>query len=136
MMILIFVSCKNKKKVTEISNPKFEFGVDVNARVTRIDSTENYYLVFIENEEDFFKVVSDKNQAKYYNGIKVEIGENYNFKIRQLTDRRPSSENDRFIPMNYLAITQCQYFGKEEICTESSFELATASNLKRLYLRR
>ena len=136
ILILILVSCKSKKVGTELSKPNFELGIDVFAKVSRIDSIANYYLVFIENEEEFFKIVSDKNQAKYYNGIKVEIGEKYKFKIQQVTDRRPSRPNDRFTPVNYLDIAQCRNFDKTEICTESSFELATASNMRGLYLRK
>ena len=135
ILILISISCKSKKIETEISKPKFELGIDVFAKVSRIDSIANYYLVYIENEEEFFKIVSDKNQAKYYNGIKVEIGEDYKFKIQQVTDRKPPEPNDRFTPVNYLDIAQCRNFDKTKICTESSFELATASNLRGLYLR-
>ncbi|CAL2076320.1 conserved hypothetical protein [Tenacibaculum sp. 190524A05c] len=120
----------------EILKPKFELGFDVFAEVSKIDSISSYYLVFIENEKEFFKVVSDKNQIKYYNGIKLEIGHNYKFRLQQITDRRPSGPNDQFTPVNYLDIAQCRNFDKTEICTESSFELATASNLKGLYLRK
>ncbi|NIK91705.1 hypothetical protein GZ212_06030 [Mangrovimonas sp. CR14] len=136
ILILILVSCKSKKIGSDIYKPEFELGIDVLAKVSRIDSIANYYLVFVENDKEFFKIVSNKNQAKYYNGVKVETGENYTFKIQQITDRRTSGQNDRFTPINYLDITQCQNFEKTEICTESSFELATASNLSGLHLRK
>jgi len=136
ILLIISVSCKSKKIETNISKPRFEHGFDVFAKVSKIDSISNYFLVFIENEEDYFKVVSDKNQAKYYNGIKLQIGENYKFRIQQLTDRKPPGPNNQFTSTNYLDIAQCRNFNKTEICTESSFELATASNLKGLYLRK
>ena len=136
ILIIISVSCKSRKTETDISKPKFEPGFEVFAKVSKIDSIANYYLVFIENREEYFKVVSDKNQVKYYNGMKLEIGENYKFRIQQITDRRPLGPNDRLTPTNYLDIAQCRKFNKTEICTESSFELATASNLKGLYLRK
>ena len=136
ILILIFVSCKSKKIGSETFKLKFELGIDVYAKVSKIDSIGNYYLIFIENDKDFFKVVSDKNQAKYYNGIKVEIGKNYKFRIQQKTNRKPSGGNDRFTPVNYLDIAQCRNFDETEICTESSFELGTATNLKGLYLRK
>ena len=136
ILILILVSCKSRKIETEISKPKFELGVDVFAEVSKIDSIANYYLVFIESEKEYFKIVSDNRQAKYYNGTKLEIGKNYKFRIQQVTDRKPPGPNDRFTPVNYLDIAQCRNFDKTEICTESSFELATASNLKGLYLRK
>jgi hypothetical protein len=136
ILILICTSCKSKKLETEISQPRFELGIDVFAKVSRIDSIANYYLVFIEDEKDFFKIVSDKNQAKYYNAIKIEIGEYYKFKVKPITNRRPPSTNDKFTPVNYLDIAKCHKFNETEICTESSFELATAFNLKGLYLKK
>jgi hypothetical protein len=136
ILILILFSCKSKKVGTETYKPQFELGIDVNARIAKIDSIENYYFVFIENGEEYFKIISEKNQAKPYNRKKVEIGKNYKFRIQQLTDRRPSGENDQFTPMNYLDISRCLNFNGLEICTESSFELAKSSNLKGLYLNK
>jgi hypothetical protein len=135
ILILILFSCKSKKVETETYKPQFELGMDVNAKVSKIDSIENYYFVFIKNNKEFFKIVSEKNQVKYYNSKKVEIGKNYKFRIQQLTDRRPSGENDQFTPMNYLDLSRCLNFNGFEICTESSFELAKSSNLKGLYLK-
>ena len=67
--------------------PKFELGINVFAKVSKIDSIENYYLIFIKNSKEHFKIVSDKNQPKYYNGLKIEVGGNYNFKIEPLHER-------------------------------------------------
>lgn len=133
-MILIFFSCKSKKIENETLNQKFVLGIDVNAEISKIDSISNYYLVFIKNDKQYFKIVSDKNQGKPYNGIKVKIGENYRFRIQPVTDRKPSGTNNQFTPMNYLDITRCHYFNGTEICTESSYELAKSSNLKGLYI--
>lgn len=135
ILILIFFSCKSKKVRTETFKSKIELGIDVNAKVSKIDSIANYYLVFVENDKDFFKIISEKNQEKPHNGIKVKIGEHYKFRIQKIIDRKPPGINDRFIPVNYLDITQCRNFNKTEICTESSFELAKASNLRSLYLK-
>jgi hypothetical protein len=134
ILILILFSCKSKKIGTETYKPQFELGIDVNAKISRIDSIENYYFVFIENDKDFFKVISKKNQVKHYSGKKVEIGKSYKFKIQQLTDRRPSAKKDQFTSMNYFDISKCLNFNGIEICTESSFELAKSSNMKGLYL--
>lgn len=136
ILFLIVVSCKSKKPETENFESRFELGKEVVAKVSKIDSISNYYLVFIANDKDSFKIISDKNQAKYYNGTKLDIGENYKFVIQQITNRRPTGPNNQLTPMNYLDLTQCRTFDKTEICTESSFELALASNLKGLYLRK
>ena len=134
ILILILFSCKSKKFGIETYKPQFELGIDVNAKISKIDSIKNYYFVFIENDKKFFKIVSEKNKTKRYKGKRVEIGKNYKFRIQQLTDRKPSGKNNKFTPMNYLDINNCLNFDGLEICTESSFELAKSSNLKGLYL--
>ncbi|WP_373519266.1 hypothetical protein [Pricia sp.] len=137
ILILILFSCKSKNVGKETYKPKFELGIDVSAKISKIDSIENYYLIFIENEKEFYKIVSNKNQPKYHNGIKVKSGENYEFKLQPVTNRGAPSTNEKFPrPVNYLDITVCRNFDKTEICTESSYDLATASNLKGLYLRK
>ena len=135
-MILIIFSCKSKTVKTAIYKPQFELGTDIDARVSKIDSNEHFYFVFIENGKDFFKIVSEKNQANPYNEKKVAIGKNYKFRIQQLTNRKPTSENEKFTPMNYLDFSRRLYFNELQICTESSFELAKSSNLKGLYMRK
>ena len=59
------------------------------------------------------------------------------FKIEQITDRKVAYESNKSgipTPINYLDVAACRFFGQTEICTESSFELATASNLNGLYI--
>ncbi len=137
ILILVVLSCKRKTTATEVYQSQFKLGIDVNAKISRIDSIGNYYLVFVENEKEFFKIVSERNQIKYHNSIKVEVGEYYKFRIQQVTDRSAPSNNKQWPrPVNYLDFTQCHNFGKTEICTESTYELATAHNLSGLYLRK
>ena len=131
----VFVSCKSKKIESEPELIQFEIGAkNINASISKIDSISNYYFIFIENDQEFYKIVSNKNKAIPQNGIKVKVGENYPFKIQQLTDRKPSGSNDNFTPVNYLDITRCIDFNGTEICTESSFELARPYNLNGLYI--
>ncbi len=135
VVTIAFVSCKSKKIDSKPKLTQFEIGAkNINANISKIDSVSNYYFVFIENDQEFYKIISNKNQAKPQNGIKIKVGENYQFKIQQLTDRKPSGSNDKFIPVNYLDITRCIDFNGTEICTEASFELAKPYNLNGLYI--
>jgi len=134
ILILISFSCKSKKIESEPIKQNLEFGFDVIAKVSKIDSIANYYLVFIENDKVFFKIISDKNQPKTYNGVKVKIGDTYKFNVQQITNRKPTVESSPFSPVNYLDITKCEFFKGTEICTERSFELAKSNNLRGLYL--
>ena len=132
---MLFISCKSKKIESNSNLTQYEFGIkDVSASISKIDSISNYYFVFIENDQEFYKIVSNKNHMVPQNGIKVKVGENYQFKIKQLTDRKPSGPNDRFIPVNYLDISRCIEYNGTEICTESSYELAKSENLNGLYI--
>jgi len=133
ILILISLSCKSKKNIQESTSSKFELGIDINARISKIDSIENYYLVYVENDTNYFKIVSDKKQPKPYNGLKIETGKNYDFRVRQLTGFPPKTQ-DQYSPMNYLDITRCVDFKNTKICTEPRFEIATSSNLKGLYI--
>ncbi len=136
ILALLSVSCKSKKIGTEPLRLKFDLGIDVNATISKIDSITDYYFVFVKNDKDFFKIISHRNQRKLYNGIKLKIGKNYKFRIEQITDRKPSGPDDKFTPVNYLDITRCKMFEGTKICTESSYELAKASNLIGLYLKK
>jgi hypothetical protein len=136
VLILLSFSCKSKQLPQEILDPKLEFGFIVNAQISKIDSIQNYYLVYIENDNEFYKIVSNKNAAIFNDGIKVINGESYNFRIEQLTDRKNATANNEFAPINYLDIAQCRKFRQTKICTETSFELAKANNLSGLYIRK
>ena len=133
ILILISFSCKSKKDIQETTSSKFELGIDINAKISKIDSIENYYLVYIENDKNYFKIVSDKEQQKPFNSIKVKIGKNYTFKVRQLTGFPPKTQN-QYSVMNYLDLERCVDFKNTKICTEARFEIATSSNLKGLHL--
>ena len=93
----------------------------------------NFY-VLIEDENNFFKIVSSKNETRATNSKKIIVGENYKFRLKQLTDRSNIKSSEIPVPINYLDITRCELFDKTEICTESSFELAKAYNLNGLYI--
>lgn len=131
--ILISLSCKSKKLNQESSSSKFEFGIEINARVSKIDSIQDYYLVFVENDTNYFKIVSDKKQPIPFDGLKIETGKKYDFRVKQLTGF-PKKNQDQYSVMNYLDITRCKDFKNTKICTESRFEIATSSNLKGLYI--
>lgn len=133
-LILLSFSCKSTKAETESLTKNFVLGKDVTAVVSKIDTSELYFFIFIENENEFFKIISDKNQPKPNSGVKLEVGKKYTFRVQQITDRSPKGKNSQFTPINYLDIDKCITIDGITICTESAFELATTSNLKGLYL--
>lgn len=132
--VIVFYSCNAKKRHITSNKPNFELEIEVEARVSKIDSIADYYLVYIENEKQFFKIVSNKNTETQLSATNIKIDEKYKFKIKQMTDRKEEALNNQFKPVNYLTIVRCLKFNKTEICTESAFELAKSSNLKGLHL--
>ncbi len=136
-LVLLSFSCGSKKNATESTTKPFELGLELTARVTKVDSIENYYVINIRDENKLFKLVSKKSSIKPYQGPKIENGNSYFFKIRQLTDRKPNGNENISVPtpMNHLDVKTCLPFENTEICTESGFELATAYNVLGLYLK-
>ena len=130
LLVLIFAACGSKKNVPKPIKKPFELGMELTGTVTKIDSVESYYLINVRDENKWFRIVSKKSSSKPYNGTKLQNGNTYFFKLRQITDR---SVNPRVA--NYLDIATCRYFENTEICTESAYELATAYNLLGLYLK-
>lgn len=129
-MVLILVACGSNKSMPEPLKKPFKLGIELTGKVTKIDSLENYYLINVIDENNWFRIVSKKSSSKPYKGIKLENGNSYLFKIKQITDR---SVNPRV--GNYLDIAACRYFENTEICTDSGYELATAYNVSGLYLK-
>ena len=127
---MIFVACGSKKNVPESIKKPFELGIELTGKVTKIDSIESYYLINVRDENKGFRIVSKKSSSKPYKGTKLENGNSYFFKVKQITDR---SLNPRHA--NYLDIAACRYFENTEICTDSGYELATAYNVLGLYLK-
>ena len=39
---------------------KLDFGTELKGKVTRLDSIPDYYLIFTENKDSYFKIVSKK----------------------------------------------------------------------------
>ena len=133
LFLIVFISCKSGSQVDVSPTPQFNIET-IDARVTKIDSVKSYNLIYIQNETSFYKVVSKKS-SQVMNGLRIEKDQVYSFQIEPITDRQKNAQaNDRFTPINYLDISDCRKFEGIEICTESSYELAKAKNVKGLYL--
>ena len=130
VLILISFSCNTKKSLLHSSKSRTELGIITTAQVFKIDSIANYYLVYIKGDKGYFKIISKKNEVRFYNSIKVEKGKKYKFLIQET----PNKVKEPFPIISYLKFSRCEKFDKTEICNESSFELALASNLKGLYI--
>ncbi len=115
----------------------FELGLEMTAKVVKIDSIENYYVINIEDEKKQFRIVSKKSSTKPFKRNKLENRNSYLIKVKQLTNRQPPENDNNTIPepVNYLDIAACRNFEYTEICTESGFELATAYNVVGLYIK-
>ena len=72
--ILAF-GCLNHTKTTyktnELSNP---------FKVYKIDSINNYYLIYVNKKDSLFKIFSDKESVKKCDQIRINVS--YDFKLR------------------------------------------------------
>lgn len=139
--ILLFLgSCKTQKAVTisledQLAILDMRFTLD--AKVVQVDSTEHYYLIFIEGDDKYFKVVSERVPPKQYVTTPIEIEKTYTFNVQQITDRRRSGEvtiNGKNYATIGCAIQTCESFEKAQVCTQMPYKLAISSNVNGLYI--
>lgn len=91
--------------------------------VCRIDSIQEFYLIFIEKNYERYTIYSKKDEA--VKGEKIKVGNSYFFELYQDTFLNGES----IIPMNYMDIT---YFGKYS--GREIGRLCTTNNLRGLII--
>lgn len=127
VLALIFFSCNGIKNINH-KKVSADFSNQVNILVKKIDSVDNYYLIYGKNGSKNYKIISRK--VNYGNSCKtIKVDSVYNFKIVQLTNLSPP-KTDSLIPtpINYLDLEKCIYRGNTKICNEPITELYEVNN--------
>ncbi|MBS9464161.1 hypothetical protein KIM67_17190 [Flagellimonas sp. 389] len=131
LLILGMASCKSVKTQENIPSTEIDLSTAMRGKVYKIDSLNNYYLIYVSDEKLSYKIVSEKVNKSTCNEIMIDS--TYNFKINQLTSDTPPPEGNSNIPtpINHLDIARCVKFsGNTEICTEPGINnLYSSSNL-------
>lgn len=129
-IFLIFFSCKTKeeyKAKKEIVN--FDNSINVKGTIYKIDSIKNYYLVYIKNKKNYYKIVSEKKKRECIN--EIEMDSLYNFKLVDLFYKTVNDSNYEITNVvNYLDIEKCIYLKENvKICNEVKTGLYKSKNL-------
>lgn len=126
LFFLCLVSCTMFKKYSSKDREYY--------KVTKLDSINNYYLIYAMKGDSIFKIVSEKN---YVNSCKkIEIGKSYYLELISMSSTAPSIGGIKISPVNYLDV-KCFYFSKNtKICKEDGIdELYSTKNLKGLCIQ-
>lgn len=121
---VINISCATKKKA-EITTKQYE--------VLKIDSLNNFYIIYAQQNNMKFKIVSKKQEIK--NCKKIKSGQFYNFQLVSILNQ-PIKLGDITINHGANLLVNCFMFeGNTEICRESDIpDLHRAENLSGLCL--
>lgn len=124
-------SCKSAKSNLVTSK---EFTNLVNYKIYKIDSINNYYLIYAKKENLIYKIVSKKVNGDCE---KLKINFEYNLKLQPMGIMKPNIDDPKKRPMNYLDfIDPCRKFDNDtKICLERYMtDLYFSENLKGLCL--
>nr|WP_198999668.1 hypothetical protein [Flavobacterium sp. ASV13] len=123
-IIFISLSCKSSLPVIENKN-LYE--------VYKIDSINEYYLIYAKRGDSLFKIVSKKEAADKQQEIKVN--KSYPLKLHSRRENLPTIGGIKLEPINYLDVECFAYDKSTTICIErdSINDLHYAENIKGKY---
>lgn len=99
--------------------------------VNRIDSIDNFYLIYVDKNDSLFKIVSQKEMI--VNCKKIKVGSKYNFVLRSIRNNAPTIGNIKIVPVNHLDTHCYQFDTNTKICKEDGVhDLYFVDNLKGL----
>lgn len=103
-------------------------------KVTKLDSINNYYLIYTIKGDSIFKIVSEKNYVD--NCKKIEVGKSYPLELISMRSSAPSIGGLKISPVNYLDVRCFQFNENTQICKEDGIdELYFAKDLKGLCIQ-
>ncbi|MFW5879713.1 MAG: hypothetical protein ACOCUV_02705 [bacterium] len=130
LILLMYFACGHN---ISVFNNQTKLLMDDSYQVIKIDSLNNYYLIYAENNDRLYKIVSRKEDS--LNGIKIQVNNYYKFDLFSIRDSAPTINGVRLLPQNYLDIECYTYDENTAICIErdSIIELHHSRNIKGRY---
>jgi len=126
LISFFLVSCVMTKKSNYI---KREYH-----KVTKLDSINNYYLIYTIKNDSIFKIVSEKCYLN--NCKKIKVGKSYSPKLVSMRSSVPSIGELKILPVNYLDVKCFQFDENTQICKEEGiYDLYFTKDIKGLCLQ-
>jgi hypothetical protein len=101
--------------------------------VIRLDSINDWYLIYVSRNDSVFKIASVKHKNCRYE--EISIGNKYNLLLRKRLENVLSDGGLRLLPMDYLRVYGAKFDLETEVFVfreEGVFGLYTCDNLNGL----
>jgi len=108
IMFFLAISCFNKR-----NDPRN--AIETRYQVYKIDSLNNYYLIYLKRNDSLFKVVSQK-QTTVTKNEPIRVNRLYYLTLAPMM--RLIIQGKDFTPMNYLDVQCYQFDSNTTICNE------------------
>ncbi|NOY47694.1 MAG: hypothetical protein GXO84_05780 [Chlorobi bacterium] len=126
IIFLAITSCKSFK-----TNQKNDLIIKSAYIVYKIDSINNFYLIYAKDKKQRYKIISKK--IAIYNCNKIKLDSSYSFNLKLLSVVSKPTGNEKIIPVNYMDMERCVQIDNEtEIYTEPSIEVYSSKSIKGL----
>lgn len=139
ILLLLCASCLSIKQtgMTHIENIDSKCATSKLYEVYKIDSINNYYLIYLRKDSQKYKVVSKMGYVPF--GKKIKLGVKYDFSLKSLFDIDILINGSNANPA-HTSLVECIYIDKMTyVCIErndSIFDLFCAKNLTGLYIHK
>ncbi len=123
LILILTCCCKSYKGGTVKTENLYE--------VYKLDSINNYFLIYAKKRDSLFKIVSEKEKPSKCRSIKVKSL--YSFELQSIRDTAPVINGIKMTPINYMDIHCFQFDENTSICKEEGiYDLYFAKNIKGL----
>lgn len=107
--------------------------IDTRYEVYKIDSINNFYIIYAQNDNIKYKIISEKqvdNSCK-----KIQLNKEYSFKLISILQQKIQLGDKTFSSADNLLVNCFTFEGNTKICREKDIsDLHRAENLKGLCL--
>ncbi len=131
LLLILSVSCS----VSKLSSSKQRGNYSNYYKVYKIDSVNNFYLIYARKRDSLYKIVSQKHATA--NCVRIQENGEYEFTLHSSLSNR-SVGTDVILPQNSLSVNCFNYNDSTTICLErdSINDLFYADNLKGLCFKK
>lgn len=123
LIAVIFTSCLSQKREATRST----------YNVYKIDSIDNYYLVYAKKGDSLFKIVSKKENVK--KGKRIELNKIYLMNLHSRKSEAPTINGVKIAPVTIIDVMCYNFENDTKICTDRKvgiYDLYTTPNLRGL----
>lgn len=130
IFLIVIISCSHKI-YEDMQEPKLNVENNDLYIVTKVDSINNYYVIYLKKDDDNFKVVSEKTKNTYCNPLKE--GQKVSLNLKSFYEKKIKFGNRE---MTTSLMVDCFYFDENtKICREKAHGLYYSEDLEGLCIR-